>query len=361
MNWILFSLVGVLGVTAGCHRADPAGSAPPPVNVRWAAAQSAAGPGSFPEAEYIALLRGETETELGFKVAGLLDSIGRTNSSQDWQEGAVIRKGEELARLKQADFVAAEQAARARRDLAASSFKRVSELNSKGAASPQELDVARAEMDSTAAAWAQADQALKDSTILSPYDGVILARLSNPGETIRPGVAVLRITSLDRISADIGVPEKLVGSIRVGSEIPLRVPALEGRAFTGRITEVGAGAKTGARLFRVVIQVENPGGLLKSGMTASVVLNPARAFPEGAVLVPLSALVTASSDPAARALAVFVVDDSGHARERRVKTDEIIRSSILVTEGLKPGERVVVTGASLLYDGAPVRMPEALP
>jgi multidrug efflux system membrane fusion protein len=54
-------------------------------------------------------------------------------------------------------------------------------------------------------------------------------------------------------------------------------------------------------------------------------------------------------------LGVFVVQD-GKAVQRAVKTGDILSSSILITEGLRAGERVVTSGASFLYDGAPVEV-----
>ena len=48
------------------------------------------------------------------------------------------------------------------------------------------------------------------------------------------------------------------------------------------------------------------------------------------------------------------MDVDGKASERQIKTDDLVRSSVIVTEGLKAGERVVTAGASTLYDGAPV-------
>lgn len=356
-RWIMKLILPLTAAVAaalvsGCRPARPA--EPRTMVVRASPARPVDEPGLRPESEYIALLRGETETDLSFKVGGLLETIGRENGPDDWQEGTLVPRGELLARLKQADFVAAEQAARARRDLAGSHYKRILELREKGATSPQEFDVAKADMDSTRAAWAQADQALKDSVIRAPYDGTILARLANPGETISPGNPVLKIANLERMSAELGVPEKLVGSIQIGREIPLRVPALDGLSFTGRISEVGVAAKEGARLFKVLLKLDNPKNLLKSGMTASVVLSEAQTFPAGSVVVPLSALVASSKTNAAAPLAVYVVEADGKAHERAVTTDDIVRSSIVITAGLKPGERVVTVGASTLYDGAPV-------
>ena len=54
-------------------------------------------------------------------------------------------------------------------------------------------------------------------------------------------------------------------------------------------------------------------------------------------------------------LGVFVVQD-GKAVTRAVKTGDILNSSILVTDGLRAGEQVVTSGASFLYDGAPIEV-----
>jgi multidrug efflux pump subunit AcrA (membrane-fusion protein) len=113
-------------------------------------------------------------------------------------------------------------------------------------------------------------------------------------------------------------------------------------------------------LFRVVIKVPNPDGLLRSGMTARIRVDDDASVPSGTVCIPLSALVTHPPDGRSQGsgqaqLAVFVVQD-GQAIQRVVKTGDIFNSSILVTEGLRPGEQVVTAGASFLHDGAPVEV-----
>jgi len=71
------------------------------------------------------------------------------------------------------------------------------------------------------------------------------------------------------------------------------------------------------------------------------------------VLVPLSALV-ASNRPGSTNLAVFVLESGDSVREQEVLTDDIVRNSVVITQGLKAGEKVVCVGASSLYDGARV-------
>jgi multidrug efflux pump subunit AcrA (membrane-fusion protein) len=109
----------------------------------------------------------------------------------------------------------------------------------------------------------------------------------------------------------------------------------------------------------VVIKVPNPDGLLRSGMTARIHVDELPAVTPATVCVPLSALVTVASSgsPAAggqQQLAVFVAQD-GKAVCRKVKTGDILSSSILISDGLKAGEQVVTSGASFLYDGAPIQ------
>jgi hypothetical protein len=95
-------------------------------------------------------------------------------------------------------------------------------------------------------------------------------------------------------------------------------------------------------------------------MTARIHVGDTLAVVPGTVCVPLSALVTLARDSRSEAsgqaqLAVFVVQD-GKAVQRAVKTGDILKSSIFVTEGLRAGERVVTSGASFLYDGAPIEV-----
>jgi RND family efflux transporter MFP subunit len=170
-----------------------------------------------------------------------------------------------------------------------------------------------------------------------------------------PGSRTLRVADLSTVSVDLGVPDRIVNHIKRGQLIPVAVNSLESRPFEGEVAEVGVAAKEGSRLFKVVLKVRNPRGELRSGMTASVTFQePARDL-AGAVLVRMSALVATTPGMGGTnrgpPLAVFVVDASGRAHERPVQTDDIIRSSVVVTSGLAPGDRVVVVGASRLHDG----------
>ena len=76
------------------------------------------------------------------------------------------------------------------------------------------------------------------------------------------------------------------------------------------------------------------------------------------VLVPLSAIVSASGEHAAQE-AVFVVGTDRVAREQKVKTGRIEGNSVEIKEGLKAGDRIVTLGASILFDGALISVSSA--
>ncbi len=348
--WLLTLLAGLVGVL-GCRRERPS---PPPTVVTFEKA-AAASTNDFRAVEtYIGMIRGENETDLSFKVGGVLERIG-PEAGKLWGEGDAIEAGQVLAVLKQVDFKAERDSAEARATLASGRLKRGQQLLADQAISPQEHDVLKAAHDEAQAAFERAEQAFRDSTLRAPLSGRVLARLATAGETVMAGRAVLQVADLSTVSVEFGVSDRIVNEIRSGQVIPLVVSSLEGRRFDGTVSEVGVAAQPGSRLFRVVVKVANPGGVLRSGMTASASFRPAPGREDAVVLVRLSALVARSTSGSSAegndGLAVFVVGEDGRVQERAVETGDIIRSSIAILRGVDAGDRVVVVGASRLQDG----------
>lgn len=350
----LVALACLVVTLAGCEK-QPARAQEKSL-VRTAVVKSLDNVRSDGEASYLAMVKFDNETDLNFKVGGIVVNIG---PSTGWEEGTPVKAGTVLAELKQSDFKNALDMARAKADLASTTLERFRKLRATDAISQQELDVVEAEWRTAQAGLDQAEQNLRDSHLVATKDGVVLARYVNLGVTVAPGQRVLRFADTSLMSVELGLPDRLIEKLTPGQEIAVEISALEGmRPFKGRVTEVGVAANGEGRLFRVVIKVPNPAGLLRSGMTARIRVGDASAADSGTVCIPLSALVTHVSDGGSQLnaqtpLGVFVVQD-GKAVKRVVKTGEILKSSILITEGLREGDQVVTSGASLLYDGAPI-------
>jgi multidrug efflux system membrane fusion protein len=328
--------------------------------VRTAEAQAMDNLQSDGEASYLAVVRFDHETDLSFKVGGILVSIG-PKPGTDWDEATPVKAGTNLAELNQADFNNALTSARAKADLAGKVLERFRKLRATDAISQQELDVQEADWRTSQSQLDQAEQNLRDSRLVAAKNGVVLARYVNSGVTVGSGQKVLRFADTSVMSVELGLPDRLVGQLTPGKEVDVEVSGLEGlKPFPGHVSEVGVAASGEGRLFRVVIKVQNPDGLLRSGMTARIHVGDTPRGKAGMVCIPLSALVTVAPDGHAPAngqqqLGVFVAQD-GKAMSRRVKTGDILNSSIMITEGLRAGERVVTSGASFLYDGAPIEV-----
>jgi RND family efflux transporter MFP subunit len=352
------ALLCVALALGGCGK--PPARPPEKALVRTALVESMDHARSDGEASYLALVRFDHETDLSFKVGGIVDSIG-PEPGTDWDEGTPVKAGTTLAELKQADFNNALTSARAKAELAGKVLERFRKLRATDAISQQELDVEEADSRTAQAQLDQAEQNLRDSRLVAAKDGMVLARYINSRVTVGASQKVLRFADTSLMSVELGLPDRLVGRLTPGKEVAVEVSGLEGLPpFRGRVSEVGVAASGEGRLFRVVIKVPNPEGLLRSGMTARIYVEGTPPVQSGTVCVPLSALVTlapdgrsAGGDPVQ--LGVFVVQD-GKAVQRTVKTGDILNSSIQITQGLRAGERVVTSGASFLYDGAPIEV-----
>jgi membrane fusion protein, multidrug efflux system len=345
---IITALVCSALLLAGCDK-EPA-KTPEKSLVHTKVVQSVDNVRSDGEASYLAIVKFDHETDLNFKVGGIVVVVGPA-ANTDWDEGTPVKAGTVLAELKQSDFKNALDTARAKAELAGKTLERYRKLRVEDAISQQEVDVVEAEWRTTQAALDQAEQNLKDSRLVADKNGVILARYINRGVTVQPGQRVLRFADTSLMSVELGLPDRLIGKLTPGQEVDVEMSALEGMPpFKGRVSEVGVAASGEGRLFRVVIKVPNPDGLLRSGMTARIHVSDAAGVKPGTVAVPLSALVTFA--PGTQ-LGVFVVQ-GGKAVKRLVKTGDILNSSILITEGLRVGEQIVTSGAAFLYDGAPI-------
>jgi RND family efflux transporter MFP subunit len=318
--------------------------------VYYVKAEAMGAMGQAPGAVYIAEVRGDNELNLSFEVGGVVELIG-PSKGQNWESGTTVRQGSVLASLKKDDFINRITAAQARAELARVTYERMQNLFKTEAIPKQKLDQAETENKSAKADLAAAEQSLNDSVLRAPWDGSVLERLVNQAETVAPGRTVLSFSSLKRMTVEVGVPDTVVGRLKVDQEVTVEISALPGRLFRGLISQVAIRGEAATRLFKIKIKVPNPEGLIKSGMTASVSFARIGQVPAGAVWVPLAALTTAPTPP--EQLAVFVVEGD-RVRRRPVTTDEIAGNLIMITKGLTPADKVVVVGVGTLYDGASV-------
>ena len=180
------------------------------------------------------------------------------------------------------------------------------------------------------------DAAIADSDSRAPFDGVIFEKLVEVGDTVQPGQPLLVLADLSRLQVETDIPASLVGSLRRGSPLELRLESVD-EPVMARVAQVFPMADRVRHTVRVKIDLP-PGVPATAGMYAEINV-PADEMVAQAFypVVPEGALTYRGGLPM-----VQVLGDDGGARLRLVRLGEKTESGISVVSGLRDGERVLV-------------------
>lgn len=200
-----------------------------------------------------------------------------------------------------------------------------------------QLKIARARL-------AAAERDLADTRIVSPVDGEITRRHVEGGELVEAGTPLFEIAKIDRVKVVVHASELEVTRIQKGQEAEIGVDGYPGIVFRGTVNTVSAQADSQTRTFPVEIVVQNDRAeKLLPGFVGRARIR-GRSF-ESAISLPEEVVVQRNGRR------VVFVASGDTASERVVETGFADRGRILVTKGLTPGDRVVVTGHQSLRDG----------
>lgn len=212
----------------------------------------------------------------------------------------------------------------------------------------EDLRAAEAQVLQAEAGLRLAKLQLSHADVTSPIDGIVADRFVSPGDLIGAGTPAFRIVQIDPVIVRVELGARDIIRIRPGAQAAIRLDAFPYQDFAGVVTSVEAVAGAPSRLFGVRIQVPNPEGILKPGMSARVRI--AVDSRDQVVAVPDEALLDSGGEPY-----VYVVEN-GVARRRPVEVGLSGGGWTEIVSGLAAGEYVVVSGQAALADGARVRV-----
>lgn len=313
-----------------------------------------------------------TRVDLAFKVGGYVRELAQIKAGKETrkiQEGDWVTKGTVLAVVRESDYeqrVMAANAALAEAIAAEKQaqieFDRTQKLTASSAVAKAELETqsarlatAKARVDGARSGIKEAEIALADCTLRAPIDGVILKRPIEVGSLVAPGALGFVVADTRSVKVVFGAPDRLIEKLKPGGQVDVAFEAVTG-SFKGTITRISPSADPKSRVFEVEATIPNPDDQLKVGMIAKLVV-PEGALAERTLVLPLTAVVRSPRDP--RGFSVFVIDEGGGkdtARLRDVKLGDVVGNQVVVTDGLKIGDRIVTMGATLLADGDAVRV-----
>ncbi|MCP5418637.1 MAG: efflux RND transporter periplasmic adaptor subunit [Chromatiaceae bacterium] len=286
---------------------------------------------------------------LSAEIGGRVVEIG-------FESGAQINAGDVLLQMDTSTEDAQLASALATAALARTERARIRKLIERNVTSADELDQAEAQVKETAAQVGVIRAAIAKKTVRAPFSGHLGLRQVNLGEILKEGTAIVSLQNLDPVHVDFSLPQRELARLKTTMKVRVASDVAPGEIFEGKLVAVNPEVDPVTRNVRVRALVANPGGLLRTGMFASV-----------EVVLPQSRHVL--SVPATSVLyapfgnSVFVIDEqqdeqSGEKskilRQQLVQLGEARGDFIEITKGLKSGETVVTSGVFKLSTGTQV-------
>lgn len=269
------------------------------------------------------------------------------------EKGAAVQEGQPLAKIDDRILVSQVQQARAQAELARETWdrrKRLYEEDNVG--SELAYLEARSQAQQAEAALATLERRLERTLIRAPFGGILDERLVEIGTMVGAGAPVARIVDLDPVKITAGVPERYAPDVAAGTEATVTFDVLGGQAYRGAIGYVGATVNPQNRTFPVEFVIRNPGRAIKPAMVANV--SVVRRTLQDVLVIPQDAVVRVENGYVAF---VAVEGTDGVRVERRTLTlGPSQANTVVVTDGLEGGDRLVVVGQKQVAAGDRVRV-----
>jgi RND family efflux transporter MFP subunit len=182
---------------------------------------------------------------------------------------------------------------------------------------------------------------IQSITIYSPATGVITARNSFANQRITPETELYAITDLSRVWVMADLFENDIPKVQMGQSALVKMPYSNGGDFRAKVDHVLPQVDPQTRTAKVRLEASNPTMKLRPDMFVDVEFTIAGARQ---LTVPVDAVLNAGSRQT-----VFIDRGNGYLEPRNVETGDQIADRIIVTRGLKAGERIV-TSANFLID-----------
>jgi membrane fusion protein, heavy metal efflux system len=304
---------------------------------------------------------------LGSLVEGVVDEI-------NVQPGDRVARGAVLARLHShvvhdawAGYAKAQ--AERKRVEAELAYARTAEaraalLVESRALSPQELERARADVNTVVQAMAsasaeitRAEQELAhygvtagadakpgedtEVPVKAPFAGTVIERQATQGSAVTLGTPLVVISDLSRVWIIAEVDEAQIGRVVVGAPVAIQVAAYPGESFSGTLAMVGDVVNAATRRVTLRVEAANADQRLKPQMFATLALGSAT--PRRVLVVPSRAVQQMEGETV-----VFVRSGADHYLRRAVTTGTDVAGEIEIVKGLQDGDIVVTAGAFLL-------------
>lgn len=205
----------------------------------------------------------------------------------------------------------------------------------------------------------QAQERRSYARLTSPITGLVIEKVTEPGNFLQTGSEVLKIADFSRVKVVVQVSELDLAKIQVGQSVQVRLDAFPDQTSIGRVTRISPAADATARLIPVEVVIPNSAGKIGSGLLARVNFNTQSSQ---RVVVPQIAInqdkvgQTQSKDNNKIIFVLQSPSDKKKVTARAVTLGQKADGKVEILSGLQPGEAYVVRSGKPLKDGEAVSL-----
>jgi RND family efflux transporter MFP subunit len=353
-----YSCVLIVAMNVACNKGDASKGGPPggagggmPVKTETVQAKPVPN-----YTEYIATLQARGSAILQPDVEGQITKI-LVHSGEHVKAGQTIliidpRRQEATVNSQEASL----RTKQATLDFDRLDLERKKRLFSEGVIAKQDLDqsqtaydAAKADLEATAAGVRQQSVQLRYYTVTAPHDGTVGDIPVRVGDRVQNTTQLTSIDGGGPLEAYISIPAENAGKVRVGT--PVDILKENGDvAVRTKVTFISPRVDTTNQLLLIKAEVPNAKGQFRNYQLVHVhvIWDEAQH-----VVIPVTAVARLGNLAFA-----YVAEQSGQmtvAKQRKITTGDINGNDYVVLDGLKPGEKIIVTAVQTLVDGMPVK------
>jgi RND family efflux transporter MFP subunit len=301
----------------------------------------------------------EEELNLSFRVTGKLTALLI-------KIGDEVKKGQILAKIDAKEFeseinnIARKlEESEAALGIAKKNYERYEQIQKKAPGSVSQADINRArdalekQQNSFERLMSERENALKEigyTSIRAPFDGLISNLFADNFQTVKPDQPIIAIQNISRFKLVVDIHENLINNVKKSKNILIQTSAFPKNDLNAVIKNVSSKPSETSRTYSVLLVSEpNPGLKILPGMSATVKIK---------ISIPgkkISSAAVSTSQDKSKSYVWLINQKHNTVSKQEVTAHQLDDSSVLITQGLKPGELIVANNVNLLQEDQKVK------
>ena len=272
------------------------------------------------------------QSKLSFEIPGKIKNIYV-------DVGDNVKEGQVLAKLDDREAIARLNQVKASYDLSKQIFERFQDLRKQGHISIQELDKAISDLTIAKSEHEFYEVKLEQTSLISPYDGVIQNRFLDSGTVINQGIPILEVIDSNFVEAHISMPVQYLNDMRIGDEYDFEIDGKDFKAQLSRLAPMSPGGSDSRLAIFKFNNFINPGSIAKLSLKINKISR--------GTWVPLRSL--SQSDQGLWAL--YTIDEKNIVVRDLVEIVYFEDQYAFVNGTIKDGDLIVLGGAAKIIPG----------